>query len=70
MYFVLFVHSLTCGDCPGAVAYWMLRAFWSGFHGCRFEAPSRCPCRLVAVWHDMWVSGYDCSVERFETLGV
>lgn len=70
MYFRGFIHSLTCGDCPDAEAYWRLRAFRCGCRNRRFEAPSRCPCRLLAVWRDMWVAGHDWSVEQWETLGV
>lgn len=70
MYFCGFIHSLTCGDCPDAEAYWRLRAFRSGYRNRRFVAPTRCPRRLIAVWHDMWVCGHDWSVEQYETLGV
>lgn len=70
MYFRGFVHSLTCGDCPDAEAYWRIRAFWCGYRNCCFVAPARCPYRLIAVWHDMWVCGRDWNVEQYETLGV
>lgn len=70
MYFRGFIHSLTCGDCPDAEAYWRLCAFLSGCRNRRFVAPACCPRRLIAVWHDMWVCGHDRSVEQYETLGV
>lgn len=70
MYFRGFIHSLTCGDCPDAEVYWRLRAFWSGYRNRRFVAPTRCPRRLIAVWHDMWIRGHDWNVEQYETLGV
>lgn len=30
MYFRGFIHSIACGDCPDAEAYWRLRAFRDG----------------------------------------
>ena len=68
MFFRGFVHSFTCGDCPYAEVYWRLRAFRCGFCDRRFVAPRRCPSRLIAVWHDMWVFGHDYSVEQFAML--
>lgn len=57
MYFRGWIHSWTCGNCPDAISYWCLRAFWAGrAHKCSpYLPPKRCP--RPVLWLNMWEYG-------------
>lgn len=66
MYFLGFLHSWACKDCPYADMYWRLRAFWAGGKrkGDAFTPPKRCPS--ADLWFDMWWYGAESGNEELE----
>jgi hypothetical protein len=64
MYFLGFLHSWTCKNCPYSDTYWRLRAFLAGVKrkGDASTPPKRCPS--MDLWSDMWWLGAESDSEE------